>query len=75
MVEPHIEKYARLSGWSGTECLSGGSTATPLLNYVLGRKKSNGEAECGSNGKGLLFKKVFAEPNSGEVERDIEIEQ
>ena len=50
----------------------------PDCRFDLGHEKSNAEFACGSNrnGKqfGLLFKEAFAEPNSGEVEREIEIE-
>jgi hypothetical protein len=50
----------------------------PDYRFDLGYKKSNAELAYGSNrnGKqfGLLFKEAFAEPNSGEVEREIEIE-
>jgi len=47
--------------------------------FDLGRKKGNTELACRSNGNrerlGLLFKEAFEEPNSGEVEREIEVEQ
>ena len=46
--------------------------------FDLGREKSNAELACGSNGNRekfrLLFKEAFAEPNSGEVEWEIEVE-
>jgi hypothetical protein len=51
----------------------------PDCRFDLGREKSNAELACGSNGNGerfgLLFKEAFAEPNGGEVEREIEAEQ
>ena len=51
----------------------------PNCRFDLGREKGNAELACGSNGNGerfgLLFKEAFAEPNSGEVEREIEVEQ
>lgn len=53
-------------------------TYVPDCRFDLGHKKSNAELACGSNRNrkqyGLLFKEAFAEPNSGEVEREIEIE-
>jgi hypothetical protein len=49
----------------------------PDCRFNLEHKKSNAELACGSNRNrkqfGLLFKEVFAEPNSGEVEWEIEI--
>ena len=51
----------------------------PNCRFDLGHEKSNAELACRSNGNGerfgLLFKEAFAEPNSGEVEREIEVEQ
>jgi hypothetical protein len=45
--------------------------------FDLGHKKSNVELACRGNRNrkqfGLLFKEVFAELNSGKVEREIEI--
>jgi len=50
----------------------------PDCRFHLGHKKSNAELACGSDrdGKqfGFLFEESFAKPNSGEVERKIEIE-
>jgi hypothetical protein len=51
----------------------------PDCRFDLGREKSNAELACGSNGNRerfrLLFKEAFTEPNSGEVEREVEVEQ
>ena len=51
----------------------------PDCRFDLGRDKSNAELACGSNGNGerfgLLFKEAFAEPKSGEVERETKVEQ
>jgi hypothetical protein len=51
----------------------------PDCRFDLGREKSNAKFACRSNGNGerfgLLFKEAFAEPNSREVEREIEVEQ
>ena len=47
--------------------------------FDLGHEMSNAELTCGSNRNWkrfrLLLKEVFMEPNSGEVEREIEVEQ
>jgi hypothetical protein len=51
----------------------------PDCRSDLGHKKSNAELAYRSNRNrkqfGLLFNEAFAEPNSGEAEREIEIEQ
>jgi hypothetical protein len=50
----------------------------PDCRFDLGYKKSNAKLACGGNRNGkqfwLLFKEAFAELNSGEVQREIEIE-
>lgn len=51
----------------------------PDRRLDLGREKSNAEVACGSNGNGdrlwFLFKEAFTEPNTGELEREIKVEQ
>ena len=51
----------------------------PDSSFDLRREKSNAKLACRSNGNGerfgLLLKEAFAEPCSGEVKREIEIEQ
>lgn len=54
-------------------------THVPDCRFDLGHEKSDAELTCSSNRNwerfGLLFKEAFAEPNNGEVERQIEVEQ
>ena len=49
----------------------------PNCRFDLGLEQSNAELACRSNGNRerfrLLFKEAFAEPNSGEVEREINV--
>ena len=51
----------------------------PDCRFDLRREKSNAKLACRSNRNGehfgLMFKEAFEEPSSGEVDREIKVEQ